>query len=170
MTDPSENTPSPPSSVPPPSVPPPSVPPPPPEAAPSSPSPASATPETNEPSGTPPGLGERLPFGTGALSAADDRLYSTLSQLVPVIIWLWKKDESPAVNLAGKEALNFHITSGLLLLVMSLVNAIPVLGWCVFAPMFALLWLGVVVLCVIGALKSSDGYFYKYPLNLRLVS
>jgi uncharacterized Tic20 family protein len=113
---------------------------------------------------------ERLPFGTGTLSAADDKLYATLSQIIPLVVWLWKKDESPAVNQAGREALNFHLTATIVLAGMSLINAIPVLGWCVFAPMFAVVWAGALALSIIGALKTSDGYFYKYPVNLRLIS
>lgn len=92
-----------------------------------------------------------------------------LCQFLSLIIWLWKKDESPAVNLSGKEALNFHITAGIAMFGLTMLNTIPILGLCIFTPMFGILWLAVVVLCVIGALKTSDGYFYKYPINLRLI-
>jgi len=117
---------------------------------------------------TPP-TAEKLPFGAGVLSATDDQFYSLLSQFIPLIIWLWKKDESPAVDMAGKEALNFHLTVVIGLAVLTLANAIPVLGLCIFTPMFALVSLAAMVLCLLGALKTSDGYFYKYPVNLRLI-
>jgi uncharacterized Tic20 family protein len=151
--------------IPAPVIPPPPAPPPPPpaEAAPA-PAPGSAP---SVPF-TPP-TAEKLPFGAGVLSTTDDQFYSLLSQFIPLIIWLWKKDESPAVDMAGKEALNFHLTAVIALAVLTLANAIPVLGLCIFTPMFALVLLAAMLLCLLGALKTSDGYFYKYPVNLRLI-
>ena len=51
-----------------------------------------------------------MPYHWVQTFVTDDKLYCTLSHLFSLIIWLWKKDESPAVNVHGKEALNFHIT------------------------------------------------------------
>jgi hypothetical protein len=116
----------------------------------------------------PTGTGERLPLGAGAVSASDDKLYCILNQFLALIIWLWKKDESPAVNLSGKEALNFHITALIAQVGLWIASLIPFVG-CLTVPISFLAGLGTLVLCIIGALKTSDGYFYKYPINLRLI-
>ena len=158
MPDPSDENqppipPAPPAGPPPP---PPAEPPPPPASAGSFPPPAG-------------GGGERLPYGAGALSASDDKLYCILNHFLSIIIWLWKKDQSPAVDISGKEALNFHITATIVLVVLSILSSIPLLG-CIAFPVLLLAGVATLVLCIIGALKASDGYFYKYPVNLRLIS
>ena len=139
-----------------------SVPPPAPEAAP--PPPAGSI-----PAAAGPGQAERLPFGAGSVSASDDKLFCILSHFLSVIIWLWKKDESPAVNMAGKEALNFHITALIVQVALWVLAFIPFVG-CITAPLSLVAGLATMVLCILGALKTSDGYFYKYPFNLRLIS
>lgn len=85
--------------------------------------------------------------------------------LLPLIVYLVKKVESPLVAEHAKEALNFHISlvlygiiTGLLCLVFIGLLLIPVL-----------LIIGV-VFPIIAAIKASNGEFYRYPLTLRLVS
>lgn len=141
------------------------------EAAPPPPPPA---PEPTPVSPLPPPSpnGETLPFGAGRLSASDDKLYCILAQFFSIIIWPWKKDESPAVNQSGKEALNFLITVLIPQVGIMLISSIPGLGQilgCMLAPISFLIGLAGLVLAIIGALKTSDGYFYKYPVNLRLI-
>jgi uncharacterized Tic20 family protein len=145
---------------------PPAAPPPPPPAAEAPPPPPAAAGAFVPPAS---GGGERLPYGAGALSASDDKLFCILNHFLSIIIWLWKKDESPAVNMSGKEALNFHITAAIVLTVLTILSSIPLLG-CITFPVLLLAGVATLVLCIIGALKASDGYFYKYPVNLRLVS
>lgn len=146
----------------------PPLPPPPQPSAPPPPPPAPAHPVSDFAQAATATPGERLPLGAGALSVSDDKLYCILNQFLSLIIWLWKKDESPAVNLSGKEALNFHITSLIVQVVLGILSMIPFLG-CLTVPISLIAGLGTLVLCVIGALKTSDGYFYKYPVNLRLI-
>jgi uncharacterized Tic20 family protein len=136
-------------------------PPPPPPAPPPPPPPAAAAPPVNT------GV-DRLPFGAGLLPASTDKLHCILSHLVPGIIWLWKKDESPAVNTTGKEALNFHLTALIGLTGLSILSSIPIIG-CLAFPVLLLALAVSVIQCVVGALKASDGYSYKYPVNLRLI-
>ncbi len=133
------------------------------------PAPPAAPPPPPDPAAPlPGGAGERLPFGAGMLPASQDKLHCMLSHLVPAIIWLWKKDESPAVNRAGKEALNFHVTAAIGLTALGILTSIPILG-CLTFPVLLLALMATVALCIVGALKASDGYFYKYPVNLRLI-
>lgn len=134
-------------------------------------------PPAPEPSPVPPPpeptpSGDTLPLGAGKLSAADDKLYCILAQFFSFIIWPWKKDESPAVDKSGKEALNFLITVLIPQIGIMLISSIPALGQilgCLLAPISLLIGLAGLVLAIIGALKTSDGYFYKYPVNLRLL-
>jgi hypothetical protein len=94
-------------------------------------------------------------------------LFSHLSLLlgaglvVPLIIYLVKKDESPEVAYHSKEALNFHIS----ITIYSLVCAVT----CVGIALVPVIGIAALVLSIIAAVKSSDPVRYSYPLTLRLV-
>lgn len=108
------------------------------------------------------------PYGTGKLNAADDKLYCTLAHIFSVIIWLWKKDESPAVNVHGKVATNFLVTALIITIPLAVLSGIPVLG-CIVAPIALIVGLALFILMVIGALKANDGKLFKYPVNFNLI-
>jgi uncharacterized Tic20 family protein len=83
------------------------------------------------------------------------------SLLVPLILWLAKKDGSRFIDDQGKEVLNFQI-------------CVFVLSWaliltCVGAPLAWVLSVIALVLGIVGAIKANDGIAYRYPLNLRMI-
>lgn len=82
--------------------------------------------------------------------------------LLPLIVYLVKKDDSPRVSEHAKEALNFHIS----VMIYSLVCGIT----CVGAPLILIIAIGAMVLAIIAATKASDPIPYRYPLTLRLVN
>ena len=82
--------------------------------------------------------------------------------LVPIIIWIVKKD-SEIISSIAKQAilLNFVvfllvITSAVLWITLILIPAVLVF-WCVLA-------LGALALPIIGAIKASEGTYYRYPV------
>jgi uncharacterized protein len=82
--------------------------------------------------------------------------------LVPIIIWMVKKD-SEIISSIAKQAilLNFVvfllvITSAVLWITLILIPAVLVF-WCVLA-------LGALALPIIGAIKASEGTYYRYPV------
>lgn len=81
--------------------------------------------------------------------------------LVPFIIYLVKKDESPRITYHAKEALNFQIS----IMIYSFVCAIT----CVGAPLVLVIVIGGIVLSIIAAVRVSDPVPYEYPLTLRLI-
>ncbi len=110
-------------------------------------------------------------LGLGLLSVA------TLGFLVPLLVWLLKRDEHPYLEHHGKEALNFQLTV-LAVIVGSVILAIPVailgiltLGvGLVLAALAALaaavLW---VLLPILAAVAASKGEGYRYPFTIRFV-
>lgn len=88
--------------------------------------------------------------------------------LGPLIVWLVKKDESPFVDVCGKEALNFGI------------NAV---GWVIVTVVCALTFIlipvafilgiasGVMMLVmpIVALLKAKDGVPYRYPFIFRIL-
>ncbi len=78
----------------------------------------------------------------------------------PLLVWLLKKDQSPFINYHGKEALNFAITSLLLMIVVGVVT-------CGFgAPVVAI---AMIVFLVLAGLAANRGEWYRYPYSLRLI-
>jgi|GEM_PF-1571808 len=115
-------------------------------------------------------------FGGGKLSAEDDKLFCGLAHPFSLIIWLWKRKESPAVDAHGKEALNAAITIFLcvslpLSIIVSLLGGLFVkihLWWLLMIVLYAVN-LGILAIFIYGLLKAREGKLLKYPFNLRLI-
>lgn len=82
--------------------------------------------------------------------------------LIPIIIWIVKSDDRVIASIAKQAVLLnvavFVVGCALALLILTVI-LIPVtfLGW-------AVLGLIAVILPVVGAVKASDGEYYRYPV------
>jgi uncharacterized protein len=91
-----------------------------------------------------------------------------LTILIPLIIWLLKKMESPFIDEQGREIVNYQISAliyGMVLGVMMItVIGIPV-------AVLGMTALGIISLVsmIRGAIKASNGEGFLYPINLRLI-
>jgi len=85
--------------------------------------------------------------------------------IVPLIIWLIKKDESDFIDHHGIEALNFQITV-VLASIVSAVLTYALIG-CILLP---IVWVGDIVFGVLAAVAANKGEWYKYPISIRMVS
>lgn len=87
------------------------------------------------------------------------------SWLAPLIVYLIKKgsgDEFTTAN--AREALNFQITL-VIAYVVCFILSFVLIG-------IFLLWIVVLanlILCILAAVKASNGETYRYPMTLRLV-
>jgi uncharacterized Tic20 family protein len=81
--------------------------------------------------------------------------------LPPLIIYLWKKDDSPYVAEHAKEAFNFQLTLGIICVILFITLIGIIFLW---VP-----WLMDIVLCIIAALKAGENKVYRYPLTIRLL-
>jgi uncharacterized Tic20 family protein len=92
------------------------------------------------------------------------------SVIVPLLIWVIKKDEMPIVDEHGKESLNFNISvmiyAGLLvgLTFVTFGLAAPLT-----VPLLFVLAAFHVICTVIAAIKANEGKFFRYPFSMRLV-
>ena len=109
--------------------------------------------------------------------------------IVPLVIWLIKKQESPLVDAHGKESLNFQIAFtlyGIGLLVGTALLALPILfaakaqvgaAFLIAAAVpplltlltFLALFVGGLVLPIIAGIKAYERAAYRYPLIFRWV-
>lgn len=77
----------------------------------------------------------------------------------PLIIWLQKKDSSPAAAREGLESLNFNIS-------FTIYKVIAFVAGFVLYPVVFIVWL---VLLGIASAKVRKGESYRYPLTIRFL-
>lgn len=85
--------------------------------------------------------------------------------VLPLIVYLIKKQEAGQVAAHAKEALNFHLS--VMLYVMC---AVPLVFIGVGLLLFPAIAIGSLVLAIIAAVKASDGVVYRYPACIRFIS
>lgn len=90
------------------------------------------------------------------------------SIIVPLIIWLSKKNESDFIDDQAKEVLNFQLSLILIALILvsmlfTIVGAIPAI--------IGFIALGAISLIfpIIGAIKANDGIYFRYPISFKLI-
>ncbi len=84
--------------------------------------------------------------------------------LGPLIIWLWKRAEIPAVDEAGKAALNFQLS----MTIYFAISALLILAL-VGVFMIGLLLILEIVFVVMAAVRVSNGEMYDYPWTIRFL-
>lgn len=82
----------------------------------------------------------------------------------PLIFWQIKKDDFPFVDEQGKEAVNFQISMLIYGIVAGLL-CFACIGF-VLAPAVAIFD---IVFLLIAAVKSNNGFHYRYPLTIRFI-
>lgn len=84
--------------------------------------------------------------------------------IAPLVIWLMKKDSMPAVDAAGKAALNFNISVAIYFLV-----AIPFVFILIGIPLVIALIAFHVVFTILAGLAANKGNAFTYPLAIRFI-
>jgi uncharacterized Tic20 family protein len=84
--------------------------------------------------------------------------------IAPLILWLVKRPESPLLDRAGKEVLNFQISYTIYAAVAG-VLCFVLIGLLIL-PVIFILW---VVFMVVAAVKTGNGEEYRYPLTIRIL-
>ncbi len=85
--------------------------------------------------------------------------------ILPLVVYLIKKQEGGPTAIQAKEALNFHLS----VLLYSLLIA-PLCFVFVGFVLLPILVLGSLILGVVAAIKAADGIAYRYPLCIRFIS
>jgi uncharacterized Tic20 family protein len=87
-----------------------------------------------------------------------------LALIGPLIIMLVAGDQRPYAKAHAIEALNFHITV-LIGVVISIVLIFVIIG---FFTLFAVIIAGI-VFTIMAAIQAGQGEGYRYPINIRMV-
>ena len=83
--------------------------------------------------------------------------------IAPLIALLVKGNESPTVKAHANEALNFHITWGIILFVGALLSV------CTFGLTLIVPWIIIIVFAIIAGMKANGGELYRYPMTFRFI-
>lgn len=96
------------------------------------------------------------------LSGLSGYIIPMLGVIVPLIIWMTRKEE-PVISAIARQAVLLNVAvfvafgvTAILALTIILIPAV-VLAWCA-------LGLAALVLPVYGAIKANDGTYYRYPV------
>ena len=84
--------------------------------------------------------------------------------LVPLVIWLVKRNESAFIDEHGREALNFQVSVTLYGIVAG-VLAFVLVGFVLLAALVVFQF----VFMVIASVRASQGEPYRYPFTIRLI-
>jgi uncharacterized Tic20 family protein len=84
--------------------------------------------------------------------------------IVPLIIWLVKKDELALVDEQGKESLNFQISMTIYAFVAGILS-FAFIG----IPLLIIIGVIDIVLVIIASVKTNQGEKYQYPFTIRFI-
>ena len=82
--------------------------------------------------------------------------------LGPLVIWLIKRNEIPAVDIEGKESLNFQISMTIYSIVAVLL-CVVLIGFLLLIPLLLLN----LILVIVASVKTNNGETFKYPLSIQ---
>jgi uncharacterized Tic20 family protein len=106
-------------------------------------------------------------------TTSDDKIWVVLSHLsiifgvgilLPLIVYLVKKDDSATVSYHAREALNFHISVYLYMFCCVLLFVV-IVG----IPLAVVLGVVTLVLSIVAAVQGAEGKAYRYPFTIRFI-
>ncbi|MBX3068398.1 MAG: DUF4870 domain-containing protein [Microbacteriaceae bacterium] len=125
------------------------------------------------------------PQPAGPLSAAEDKQWASFAHfggvlfiLPSLIIFLVFKDRGNLTKQESKEALNWQITFAIIYIAWVVISTIissalifTSFWWLggLFGFITFLLWVGNVILSIMGGIKVNGGGSYRYPFNFRFI-
>ena len=84
--------------------------------------------------------------------------------IVPLVLWLIKKDEMPLVEREGKKSVNFQI-SITIYTVVAFILVFVLIG----LPLLLAIGVFDFVVIILAAIRTNKGEDYHYPLSIRFI-
>ncbi|GAA5484080.1 DUF4870 domain-containing protein [Haloferula sargassicola] len=90
----------------------------------------------------------------------------------PLIIWLWKKGQSPFIDFHAKESLNFQISLLIYLSALGILTFLTIflLVGVLFIPVIVAVAIFGLIAEILACLAANRGEWHRYPFCLRLVA
>lgn len=97
-------------------------------------------------------------------------LNGVLPLVVPIVIWLTKKDESFFINEHGKSAINFQLSALILGVTATAFIFLTIgLGALIVIPLAFIYGFLYIYFIIMATLKAYNGQLYKYPLTFTII-
>lgn len=81
--------------------------------------------------------------------------------VLPIVMWVMSKDESPWLDAHGKVVLNWMVSS-LIYMIIGIVLFFFIIG----IPLLFALWICDIIFSIIGAVRSNEGKVWNYPMAI----
>jgi uncharacterized protein len=88
-----------------------------------------------------------------------------LAVVIPLVMWLVRRDDSRFIDDHGRETVNFHISFLLYSAILVMLFWLP----CIAIPGLLVLAVLVVIASVLASVAASRGEFYRYPMCIRII-
>ena len=109
--------------------------------------------------------------------------------ILPLVMWLTNRDQSPVINEHGKHVMNWLISEFIYMIILTVIGiflflvmfiglmiltegraapAMIPLMFLAYIPYLCLALLGL-IFPIVGAVKASKGVCWKYPLTIRFI-
>ncbi len=91
--------------------------------------------------------------------------------ILPLVLWLSKREDHPFIDRAGRDAVNFQISASIYYIVIWV--TIAVLKWLIIGKLF--FWVPMVYILVQAGLaikagiRAGEGRSYDYPFVIRFI-
>lgn len=140
--------------------------------APPPPPPPGNTPPPPPPGGSPPPPGPDHAMTPEERSAAMMLHLSALAGLmigffflVPLIIWLVKRNDMPAIDPHGKAAINWHLS----MFIWTMLSVLLICAGGIGIVLLILIGLISIIFPIIAAVKANDGELWEYPGTFHFI-
>lgn len=87
-----------------------------------------------------------------------------LGWILPLVLWLTKKDTSAYVDAHGKIVMNWILSS----FIYAIIGGILILIL-VGIPLLIILGILSIIFIVLGSIRASEGQIWPYPLSIRFI-
>ena len=90
----------------------------------------------------------------------------------PLLVWIIKKDELPAIDRHGKAALNFNISVSIYVTVASIISGIlviVVIGAILLPLVMVAYYVLIVLFPILAGMKANEGGWYEYPMAIQFI-
>ncbi len=84
--------------------------------------------------------------------------------ILPLVIWMIKKDQFPLVDVEGKESINFQISISIYAAI-----AVVLIFLVIGVLILPVLYLFDLVAVIIASIKTYEGTSFRYPLTIRFL-
>ncbi|WP_418536754.1 DUF4870 domain-containing protein [Odoribacter laneus] len=88
-----------------------------------------------------------------------------LGWILPLVLWLTKKDTSSYIDANGKIVMNWIISSFLYAIGATILTFI-LIG----IPLLIALGICSLIFTIIGAIRANDGILWPYPLSIKFIN